>query len=297
MFTSAFHNIVKLRVSTGSAVSSSSRMKCYFHLCIRPRLPFCLYSELLVKPTSTLWKGHRSWISGPIEQTEANKQKRTLCDSSNKKASINYHELHGKHIEHCYLPPYSLRMSKRQFSPSLSNSYLALASCRFDDHQACSNSTKLHIFKKNHFHKSSVSSMINQNKPPSRSSRSSGSSQDGSDYDAAKTEKLQAQWKLDPRSVRRQSINTCRGLYVKLQQTKPKLYKYAPRNGIYFDVEYYDSRCSVDDQDFDDNQKVIVMLHGAPGTYKDFAAQITYFEQKGYRVIAPNLPGKTNIVF
>lgn len=36
----------------------------------------------------------------------------------------------------------------------------------------------------------------------------------------------------------------------------------------------------------------VLTVHGAPGNYTDYAATIAKLRTKGFRVIAPNFPGK-----
>lgn len=91
---------------------------------------------------------------------------------------------------------------------------------------------------------------------------------------------------------RRIKINACGELYNQLSETKPSLYKNAPKKvGIDFEVSYYDSANETNDCG---NQKpVVCLLHGAPGHYKDFASLISYLEAKDIRVVAPNFPNYT----
>ena len=86
--------------------------------------------------------------------------------------------------------------------------------------------------------------------------------------------------------VKHLRITTCGNLYQRLKSEKP-LYERAPKNGLIFDVEYADNLSDINCE----NPKVMVCLHGAPGSHSDFTAIIEHMTLAGVRVIAPNFPG------
>lgn len=83
-------------------------------------------------------------------------------------------------------------------------------------------------------------------------------------------------------------INTCANLYHKWKPEKP-LYERAPKNGLTLDVEYVDTLTAIGGHSSD--HKVMLCLHGAPGSHSDFAAIIDHMLRLSVRVIAPNFPG------
>lgn len=88
--------------------------------------------------------------------------------------------------------------------------------------------------------------------------------------------------------VKHLKIITCGNLYHRWKTEKP-LYEKAPKNGLTMDVEYADTKR--DCEAGSDRQKVMLCLHGAPGSHSDFAAIIDHMTALGVRVIAPNFPG------
>lgn len=89
--------------------------------------------------------------------------------------------------------------------------------------------------------------------------------------------------------VKRVKINACGQLYTELARGNALLYSAAPKTGIDFDVSYYDSIELLSDDD-KLRAPTVCLLHGAPGKFSDFEAQIKYLTSKGLRVLAPNFP-------
>jgi len=87
------------------------------------------------------------------------------------------------------------------------------------------------------------------------------------------------------------SITTCGDLYNEWR-TKKRLYKSVNANGLTIDVEYADTLHQIDGNghEIDELAPVVVCLHGAPGSHRDYSHFIKYFSQMGKRVIVPNFP-------
>ncbi|GIY74591.1 uncharacterized protein CEXT_146721 [Caerostris extrusa] len=83
-------------------------------------------------------------------------------------------------------------------------------------------------------------------------------------------------------------IKTCGNLYRRWREEKK--FSNVPNGDLEFKVKYIDinqnpvlkSRNSV---------PVIVAIHGAPGSYRDFSGLVSHLQQKA-RIIVPNFPGK-----
>lgn len=95
---------------------------------------------------------------------------------------------------------------------------------------------------------------------------------------------------LDPRGEKHIKIKACAGIYTRLAKSQPKLFASTTNNeGIDFVVRYYDSAERLSQEDLQD-APTVCLLHGAPGTYEDFASLIDYLTTRNVRVIAPNFP-------
>jgi len=84
-------------------------------------------------------------------------------------------------------------------------------------------------------------------------------------------------------------VNLCSDLYKQWSSTK-KLYEKAPPDGLTMDVEYADTELEAQSSAQNSNMPLVLALHGAPGSHRDFAKLIQYFSQRQVRVIAPNFP-------
>lgn len=92
------------------------------------------------------------------------------------------------------------------------------------------------------------------------------------------------------KSKKRVKINACGELYNELSAKRPWLYSKAPKNcGINFEIDYYDSLELIKTVN-NSSPPTVCLLHGAPGSFKDYEHLIEYLTSKGVRVIAPNFP-------
>ncbi|CAG2113591.1 unnamed protein product [Medioppia subpectinata] len=89
--------------------------------------------------------------------------------------------------------------------------------------------------------------------------------------------------------VKHVKITTCGQLYERWKENKP-LYERAPKNGLTLDVEYADNLSLLNWDSDSCDTKLMVCLHGAPGSHSDFEAVIQHMTRLGVRVIAPNFP-------
>ncbi|CAL1276088.1 unnamed protein product [Larinioides sclopetarius] len=80
-------------------------------------------------------------------------------------------------------------------------------------------------------------------------------------------------------------IKTCGNLYRKWRDEKK--FRNLPSEDLNFKITYIDNGNSALNTI---SAPVIVAIHGAPGSYRDFIALSSYFEQKA-RVIVPTFPG------
>lgn len=89
------------------------------------------------------------------------------------------------------------------------------------------------------------------------------------------------------------TAKVCGQLYQQWS-TKKSLYKGSPAEGIDVSIEYADTLGSLDSncQQITTASPVILCLHGAPGSHKDFAHYIKHLQGSGHRVIVPNFPSK-----
>ena len=83
---------------------------------------------------------------------------------------------------------------------------------------------------------------------------------------------------------RRTQFKTCQKVYSDPVNRSKSMFKHCPPDGLELRVEYIDTKP-------DDSQSPrILLLHGAPGSYRDFNDLIIGFKAKGYRALAPNYP-------
>ena len=90
------------------------------------------------------------------------------------------------------------------------------------------------------------------------------------------------------------TINTCGQLYKEWREKK-RLYRQANvTDGVQLEVEFADTLHQIDGNGHEINEAapVVLCLHGATRTYKDFTHLIHHFRALGKRVIAPNFPSK-----
>ena len=93
------------------------------------------------------------------------------------------------------------------------------------------------------------------------------------------------------------SINAkiCASLYQEWS-IKKSIYKKSPADGLPVTIEYADTLGTFDS---DGNEitivsPVVLCLHGAPGSHRDFNNLIKHLQQTGHRVIVPNFPSKSS---
>lgn len=99
---------------------------------------------------------------------------------------------------------------------------------------------------------------------------------------------------------RQVKFKTCADVYDHWRAYK-RSYKKAPRDGIEFHIDYIDTGLALDEQ-LRSTAPIALALHGAPGSYHDFALLIQHLSQQNVRVIAPNFPEyvatvKTKVLF
>lgn len=86
--------------------------------------------------------------------------------------------------------------------------------------------------------------------------------------------------------VKQITLKTCVGIYDELRKKKPKFFRHAPNDGLELTIDYVDT--------INDNTntitKIIVAVHGLPGTYLHFDKLIDSYRNTNVRVIVPNLP-------
>lgn len=93
---------------------------------------------------------------------------------------------------------------------------------------------------------------------------------------------------------RQVKLKTCADVYNRWRSCK-RLYKKAPKDGVEFQVDYIDTGLALDES-IRAQAPIALALHGAPGSYHDFALLIHHLTQQNVRVIAPNFPEYTATV-
>lgn len=90
-------------------------------------------------------------------------------------------------------------------------------------------------------------------------------------------------------------LSTCGCLYREWRKTRPA-YRNAPADGIEVDVDFVCSAMSADQSSFvETGRPLAVLLHGAPGSYRDFSENLTpRLLERGVDILAPNFPGSTH---
>lgn len=98
---------------------------------------------------------------------------------------------------------------------------------------------------------------------------------------------------LNPK--RQVKFKTCADVYDHWRSCKKRLYRKAPKDGVEFHVDYIDTGLSLSEEQRA-KAPIALALHGAPGSYHDFALLINHLSQQDVRVIAPNFPEYTATV-
>lgn len=93
---------------------------------------------------------------------------------------------------------------------------------------------------------------------------------------------------------RQVKLKTCADVYEHWRAYK-RLYKKAPKDGVEFQIDYIDTGLAHSDETRA-KAPIALALHGAPGSYHDFALLIHHLSQQNVRVIAPNFPEYTATV-
>lgn len=104
---------------------------------------------------------------------------------------------------------------------------------------------------------------------------------------------------LNPK--RQVKFKTCADVYDHWRSCKKRLYRKAPKDGVEFQVDYIDTGLSLSEEQRA-KAPIALALHGAPGSYHDYALLINHLSQQDVRVIAPNFPEyiatvKTKVLF
>lgn len=99
---------------------------------------------------------------------------------------------------------------------------------------------------------------------------------------------------------RQVKLKTCADVYDYWRTCK-RQYKKAPKDGVEFQVDYIDTGLALSEE-LRSKAPIALALHGAPGSYHDFALLINHLSQQNVRVIAPNFPEyvatvKTKVLF
>ena len=99
---------------------------------------------------------------------------------------------------------------------------------------------------------------------------------------------------------RQVELNTCADVYEHWRSYK-RLYKKAPKDGVSFQIDYIDTGLALSEEERS-KRPIALALHGAPGSYHDYALLINHLTQQRVRVIAPNWPEyiatvKTKVLF
>ncbi|KAH6920917.1 hypothetical protein HPB50_028093 [Hyalomma asiaticum] len=86
-------------------------------------------------------------------------------------------------------------------------------------------------------------------------------------------------------------LSTCGDLYREWRKARPA-YRNAPTDGIEVDVDFVCSAMSADQSSFvETGRPLAVLLHGAPGSYRDFSENLTpRLLERGVDILAPNFP-------
>ncbi|XP_075546815.1 uncharacterized protein LOC142579989 isoform X2 [Dermacentor variabilis] len=86
-------------------------------------------------------------------------------------------------------------------------------------------------------------------------------------------------------------LSTCSALYQEWRKARRE-YRNAPTDGIEVDVDFVCSAMNADQSSFvETGRPLAVLLHGAPGSYRDFSENLTpRLMGRGVDVLAPNFP-------
>ncbi|KAK8782747.1 hypothetical protein V5799_015913 [Amblyomma americanum] len=87
-------------------------------------------------------------------------------------------------------------------------------------------------------------------------------------------------------------VSTCGALYREWRKTRRE-YRNAPVDGIEIDMNFICSRMTDEGTLAETGRPLAVLLHGAPGSYRDFTENlIPRLLSRGVDVLAPNYPGE-----
>lgn len=84
-------------------------------------------------------------------------------------------------------------------------------------------------------------------------------------------------------------VKTCADVYDNWRAYKRFYKRKAPKDGIEFNIDYLDTGACMSDLQRSE-APIVLALHGAPGSYRDFAQLIQHLNRQQVRVIAPNFP-------
>lgn len=89
------------------------------------------------------------------------------------------------------------------------------------------------------------------------------------------------------------NVKICSSLYQEWS-LKKSLYKKSPVDGLPVTIEFADTLGTKDvkGDEITINSPVVLCLHGAPGSHRDFKYLIKHLQQTGHRVLVPNFPSK-----
>lgn len=108
--------------------------------------------------------------------------------------------------------------------------------------------------------------------------------------------------RLLDKQKRQLKFKTCADVYDYWRTCK-KRYAKAPKDGVEFEIDYIDTGSLIQqNQQAGNRPPTVLALHGAPGSYHDYALLIHHLSQQNVRVIAPNFPEyvatvKTKVLF
>jgi len=91
--------------------------------------------------------------------------------------------------------------------------------------------------------------------------------------------------------VKSVDVQVCGQLYNELK-VKKSLYRETPEDGIPARIDYADTLDTTDTEGnvIQRDSPTVLLLHGAPGSHRDFKYLIQQLQASGHRVIAPNFP-------
>lgn len=90
---------------------------------------------------------------------------------------------------------------------------------------------------------------------------------------------------LGPDNIFTRPLQICGKLYQTLKDETT--YRDAPIEGVSVTAKYFDNQHLLSSEP----KSTLLMLHGAPGSHKDFEPLINRLSEKNHRIIAPDFPG------